>query len=848
MQHAALKDVLRAVDTFEHRTQEDVTPRLLGALITQYVQMINLMLAGTGRTLEYDAEKRVVTLNGGTESRGYGPVESIHATSITDLFNTKLLEVWGLNDAEQSALRTIAATIERSPHTGSGNTHSFAVESHALEYSALQALQGTLDIVAARLYETKRLKDAIAPLKESVATLMTRLDIQRGVPSSKGLKDIPFTQVAHSDYQKIQAALSAKGVVGEHADLHLGLILIDLVGASHEKVTFQKSIAVEEDADEEPQEFGEYRSVADVEIAAARYTEYIHDIIMQLEERAAVKTIGGFLIADLEREEHSVERLFDVVQSLIGEKQLTGELQRQYDTTRALVTAARDRSSTDTVRFAAARAGLIAFRDALKAMHADEQSKVESDTKRRDALLRPITQLAQRIESTLAEGTHHGNQKDERYTGKESAFLDEVKKVLNELNSIRRGVYTNVQSLEAKLAEEGLSDTDALTSHVEEMIAKLLRVFQAPRQRQEKAQKAFEHLTEGVLETATHHRVRFERIGNRFTFHIPTTIATVVQDARLTDQIHSGTYQSLAEAVRYANKVLIAAESQIVGLEERASEVSIDDALARLDRLARARTIEQTPYRSLRRKVTRVVAAMLGGTFGMFVQIPDAPQRVPMFDTGAKRDPLPIGPKGGEVRLGPIDTTQKSTVGGDTVVVPKLATAPENRVTEEKPRESLLVRQKIPQPNNSIDRVQLKKMFSAPVSSEHGTYALLPLVRAHIADKRTLTPDERKATDWFTHAFTRYINELPEERIAQLVHNIRLPRGVIASTIPSKVGGIPVQMDFSALLQTKDFWEWFDAFYGKRKSTSLAQPGLTGVALSIDTLSRRLKKDFGITE
>ncbi len=847
MQHAVLGDIMSAVSTFEKKAQADAVPHALNTLLSQYADALNIVLAGTGRSVTFDSHTRSVTVNGGTASGGYGPIESTHAYSITSFLSAKVLAVWRLGDTEQEALREIATLIERGARTDSGNLHTFTIEDRIIGHDALAALQGALDIISARLHEAQRLKNSIVPLKESIASLMERLDIQRGIPSSKGIKNIPFAQVAHSDYQKIQAALRAKGISGEHADVHLGLILIDLVNASHEKVTFQKPAETDEEADDEEPEFGEYRSIEDVEIAAMRYTEHVHDIIMQLEERSAVKTIGGFLVADLEREESSVERLFGVVERLAGAHELDSVLRAQYEHVKALVEDAHDRTSTDTVRFASARAGLIAFRDALTAAQKDQREKVESDIKKREALLSPITQLAQRIESTLSQADVRGENVHARYTGKELALLDEAKKILDELNTIRRGVFPDVHALEEKLRDEGLSDTAVLTEHVEAMIARVLKIFEAPRQRQEKAQKAFEYLAEGVLETATYHRVRFERIDNRITFHIPTAIATVVQDARLVDQIHSGTYKSLAEAIRYANSSLIISESRITGIEERASEASIDDTLARMERSTHTRESVRSPYRSLRTKVSRVVAAMLGGTFGLFVQIPDAPQKEPMVDVDSKRDAQPAPDTGIQIERQSPEAGLRDSKSGVTVTIPSLGTLPERTMTVEVPRPSFVLSPTVPKELDA-QMAQLQKAFTAPVTSEHGTYGLLKLVRAYVGDTRTLTPDERKATDWFTHAFARFINELPEERIAQLVPNVRLQKGVIASTIPSRVGGVPVQIDYSAVLKTKDFWKWFDSFYAKRKSTSLAQPGLQGVAMSIDTLTAKLKGDFKVNE
>lgn len=846
MQHTALRDVIRAVDSFEQRTQMDVVPQLENALLTKYVAILTTLLQGTGRAITYDPQTRVIALNGGTASRGYGQVESVHAESITDILKTKVLDTWGFNDAEQSAIRSVAAVIESGKHSGSGNIHTFTIPEHAFDYAAVTALQGTLDIVDSRVQETQRLKHAVLPLKEAIAALMSRLDIQRGIPSSKGLKDIPFAHIAHSDYTKIQEALSAQGVTGEHADLHLGLILIDLVDRSHEKVTFEKNDEASEEVDDEPQEIGEYRSVVDVETAAMRYTEHVHDIILQLEERSAVKTIGGFLVADLEREEHSVERLFDVVRKLLGEKEPEGELKEHYDAVVALVLAARDRTSSDKVRFAAARAGLITFRDSIVAAQKKSQEQIDAGMKKREILLRPITQLAQRIESTLAPHLQGNTQKQDRYTVKELTLLDEVQKILNELNSIRRGVYPDVGALEKKLEEEGLLDTPALTNHVQVMIEKVSQVFNAPRQRKEKAQKAFEHLTEGVLETTTYHCVRFERINNRITFHIPTAIATVVQDARLVEQIHSDTYESLAEAIRYANNALMVSTSQIVGLEERASESFVDDALARMERFARTRESVPTAYRSLRSKVHRYAAFILGTTFGLTVQIPEPPQREPVHDVDTKRagDAAPVAQKDTTARrLIPADGTVGST-GGLTVTIPRVGTMPERTMRVDMPPPSIFVPRTVPEELRA-DMSQLKKVFSAPVS-DHGTYTLLSLLRTYTAEKRTLTPDERKATDWFTHAFTRYINESPEERIAQLIPNARLPRGIVASTIPSKLQGVPVQIDYTTILSDAQFWKWFQTFYEKRKATSLAQPGLKGVAQSIDVLTEKLKRDFNV--
>jgi hypothetical protein len=71
-----------------------------------------------------------------------------------------------------------------------------------------------------------------------------------------------------------------------------------------------------------------------------------------------------------------------------------------------------------------------------------------------------------------------------------------------------------------------------------------------------------------------------------------------------------------------------------------------------------------------------------------------------------------------------------------------------------------------------------------------------------------------------------------------------MKKGVIASTIPKKVGNQFVELQFGNMLQRKDFWEWFDDFYGKRKSTTLSRPGLSD---AIDTLTARLKTDFSIT-
>jgi hypothetical protein len=847
MQHAALKDVMRAVSTFEQRSQEDITPQLFGALLSQYVDVINVMLAGTGRAVTFDPKTRTVALNGGTASRGYGPVESIHAQSFTELFKTKLLETWGLNDAEQSALRTIAHTIEAGEKAGSGNMHTFSVQEYALEHTAITALQGTLDIVAARLHETKRLKDAVAPLKESVASLMARLDIQRGIPSSKGLKDIPFTQVAHSDYQKIQAALRAKGIQGEHADLHLGLILIDLVDSSHEKVQFSKSVPESADDEEEVemQEIGEYRSVTDVETAATRYTEHIHDIIMQLEERSSVQTIGGFLVSDLEREEHSVERLFAAVQKLVERAPLPPDMQQQYEAVQAQVQAAQDRTSTDRVRFASARASLIAFRDTLNAHSERERKDKEADMQAQAALLRPIQVWARKLETALSQA-YPQSDAAARHTGKEFSFLDDARAVLKDLQTIQRGVYPDTLALQKVLDADGISDTTAFEAHMSGLCEKVTKTVSAPHARIEKSEKAFEHLEHGILETETHHRVVFDRIDNRITFRIPTAIARVVQDTRLAEQLHSGSYASLAEAIRYANASLIIPESRIIGLEERASEQFVDDTVARLERISRAQEQVRAPYRSLRSKVTRVVAAILGGSFGMFVNIPDAPRKEPTHDVDVERDAKPMVQQDTAVpRV--VERQPETRKGGITVTIPNVGELPERNITIGVPAPVFTFPKSIPQEIDAQYQ-QLSKAFTAPVTSEHGTYTLLPLLRTYMNSARALTPDERKATDWFTHAFTRYINELPEERIGQLTPGVRLQRGVIASTIPSKVGTTPVRLDFSAILKDAQFWKWFDTFYAKRKTTSLAQPGLTGVALSIDALTLKLKRDFKITE
>lgn len=211
----------------------------------------------------------------------------------------------------------------------------------------------------------------------------------------------------------------------------------------------------------------------------------------------------------------------------------------------------------------------------------------------------------------------------------------------------------------------------------------------------------------------------------------------------------------------------------------------------------------------VRNRVRNAVSAIMGGLLGMTVTIPEQPRREPMHDVGA-RPQLP-----------------------DADTIPKPQTVDDTDMSERAP--ALKV---------NPERERLFKQFKTPVTSEHGTYALLPVLRTYVGAHGLRTPDERRALDWFTHAFARYINEAPEVRIAQLTQGVQLPRGVIASTIPARVHGARVELSYGEILSDETFWKWFDEFFAKRKAGSLNQPGLVGLTESVESLSARLRKEF----
>ena len=150
-------------------------------------------------------------------------------------------------------------------------------------------------------------------------------------------------------------------------------------------------------------------------------------------------------------------------------------------------------------------------------------------------------------------------------------------------------------------------------------------------------------------------------------------------------------------------------------------------------------------------------------------------------------------------------------------------------------------------PSASHER-NTRRAFIAPVTSEHGTYSLASVLKNYLGTQRLRTPDERRAMDWFAHAFTRYVNEEPEERIAKLTHRSDLPKGITASTIPTQAFGERVELSYGEVLSNSAFWKWFDAFYARRLTSSLRQEGFAGLRSEIATLSAHLKNEFGITE
>jgi hypothetical protein len=238
-----------------------------------------------------------------------------------------------------------------------------------------------------------------------------------------------------------------------------------------------------------------------------------------------------------------------------------------------------------------------------------------------------------------------------------------------------------------------------------------------------------------------------------------------------------------------------------------------------------------------------MAAAAMGSALGFFAPLPEAPHREPMHDTDARTgDVTPVIPQ--------VPVSERAQVPhpgptGPQIIVPGFNGMPGvvAPLLHKVPPGLEIKRPSIDVVDaNKVARTELMRRFQAPITQEHGTYVLLSVLRNYLGSSE-LTDSERRATDWFTHAVARYINENPSERINVLT-SVPMKKGVIASTIPKKVGNQFVELQFGNMLQRKDFWEWFDDFYGKRKSTTLSRPGLSD---AIDTLTARLKTDFSIT-
>jgi hypothetical protein len=396
-------------------------------------------------------------------------------------------------------------------------------------------------------------------------------------------------------------------------------------------------------------------------------------------------------------------------------------------------------------------------------------------------------------------------------------------------------------------------DTEETRDEVERYIQAIGLLVQHSRARLANVEPAFEFLKGGTFETNTPYHVTFTRDAQTgiFTFEIPERIRSE-RSRTLGAGAFTGRFPTLAAAVAAVNAGELEPPTQITVLDERASEQEITDALALRTAQEAASKKEKepqrTPYRGARRGVKRILAAAFGSALGFFVPVPDAPQRTPMHDTGARPDArLPGEPV--------IEADKRQVVpgakdgpkiivpgykGSPEIVIPPLPDTPRVFTNDGKQTQDVVSPPKI---EIRIINAELSKHFTTPITQEHGTYALLHKLRTYMAQGE-LTEPQRRATDWFTHAVARYINESPEERIGFLT-NVPMKKGVIASTIPKKVGNVSVELQFGNILKRADFWQWFDAFYEKRKATTLSRPGL---ASAIDALSAQLKQDFKITQ
>lgn len=828
---------------------------------------LNILLVGTGRSVTCDDVQKVITVNGGIELRGYGSATERHASSLAQLITPELLSSWGFSTQDvrkvQQVLMAICATLPEISAQGSQHEYSYGAitlnPSTIQNYAALskRALQHVREINTVKV-TAEELRAALASLvlRDGVGTVIP-VDLRPGMTREEEFVD--GTMVVRKRPTVVGGTVKPASPMEFNSD-HVTAFMkrMDEAGLSSYSPDILQAVALERRVragnfvDEDDDDYGKTGNLlAALERARERIADLKHAYIEKTTPTAptvikdgtpvAVPIVNeGYTFNHLLMDERSVEKLRDEVVAMterLNAKTLPKDMQPLLDAAHDAARTALDRSSADVYRFTPARMALIQAREALTL----ENMRRESVQEEIQAVFKPLQKGEQSIRNALLSLNENISTpssvstalSSSRYTGKEIVQIEKAVATMNDMNQLRQKRYTRVSDALDALRSKGFEDRNALEDSIAERCATIRAISEKPQERKEKAARAFEHLTQGVLETNSEHRILFTRSGDVVTFEIPTAIARVVQISKNPTQTHSGNYQSLQSAINYANESLVIPSRQIIGLEERASESFVDEALSRIDaRPARIDSARQS-YVSVRTKVKRTLAAMLGGMLGMTVTIPEAPRREPMHDVGTD-----------SVRkLGNIAAPD---AGGGVKVIIEPKDIPSERITSGDTPKQGAAEQRVERTELDGARVKINQAFISPVSPEHGTYALLTLLKKYIAESRALTPNERRAADWFTHALTRYVNESPETRIGQLTKGVLLPRSVIASTIPSRVNGQPVQLAFGEILQDKAFWEWFDAFYAKRKTTSLAQPGFAGLVESIDTVTARLKQSFDI--
>lgn len=857
--------------TFHHSPEAVDADVQLSRLFENISHALNVMLAGTGRNVSCDTMRKTVTINGGIELRGYGPVTERHASSIIQLITPELLTSWGFESHAarkvQKVLMAICGTLPEV--SSSGGQHEYSYKDVAISPQAVRNYLELSDNALRHIHEKRVVKDAGEELRAQLASLVLQGSAGTAMPVELRKGVVNEGEFVDGVYVVTKKPALVGGAVKpalrtEFGVDHINAFLkkLDAVGLSNyasdvlEAVALERRVRAGNFSDDTDDEFSK---TGGLEALLLKVQERIADVAHQYIEKTkpSIPTIlrdgapvaipivnEGYTFDHLLIDEHNVERLRDEVAALTERLQvraLPKELHPILDAAHDAVRAALDRSSTDGYRFNAARAALITARDALTAEGARRES-VQRDIQ---ALLKPLSSWEHSILSALKKispgldtpASVRAILGDNRYTGEEIVEIERAVVVLQKVHALKNARYESVAEARTAL------DASALQEKIVPLCQSIFALSNTPSRRLEKASRALESLKRGILETNSHHRVSFTRSGDLITFIIPTQIARVVAISNNPTQTHSGNYQSLQSAIAYANASLLTPPNAIIGLEERASEPFVDAAL--LSKSAETKRFEAVRHArtSLRTKVKHALAAVLGGVLGATVTLPDAPRREPTHDVDTDSEATRTIQRTVVEQTG-FDNTRVSP-GEFKITVPVREGTPERIITLDIPQPSVLDRRTLPIEIDSA-RIKLHEAFTAPVTSEHGTYALLSLLRMHTGESRTLTPTERRATDWFTHAFSRYVNESPDERIGQLTKGLQLPRGVIASTIPAKYNGKPVQLAFGEILQDKTFWQWFDAFYAKRKTTSLAQPGLAGLAESIEAVAVRLKKDFGV--